>query len=408
MQLVEVTTPALAREFIAFPPRLYRNDPNYIRPLDQDVEHVFDPARNKLFRNGELVRWLLLDAHGQTIGRVAAFVNRETAFAPEAELAADSVGAETKVSKADLYRRIGGMGFFDCIDDQAAANMLFDACREWLSARGLEGMDGPINFGDRDKWWGLLTENFGPPIYGAAYNPPYYDQLFRTYGFETFFRQVTYHRMVAGELRPAILARAQRIAADPRYSFRHMRKREWKRYAQDFRTIYNKAWTKHEGVKAMSAEVAEKLFKSMLDILDERIVWFGYYDNEPVSFYINLPEINEILRHFDGKLGWWQKLQFKYHQLRGTVKTLFGVVFGVVPEHQRKGVEAAMVYASAQLIQKPGALQYTETVMNWIGDFNPKMMTVVELIGGKPWREHQTLRYLFDRTRPFERMPILD
>ncbi|OON67637.1 hypothetical protein [Hymenobacter sp. CRA2] len=398
MQLVEVTTPAQAREFLEFPPRvLYRQDPNYIRPLDQDVEAVFDPTKNKLFQKGECVRWLLLDEQGQTIGRVAAFFNRETAFP-----------TNIPEGKTDYAQHMGAMGFFECIDDQQAANKLFDACRDWLQARGLEGMDGPINFGDRDKWWGLVTDNFGAPIYGANYNPPYYEALFRTYGFETFYKQITYHRMVQGQLHPAVFTRAQRLAADPNYAFRHMRKKDWRQYAEDFRTIYNKAWVKHEGIKPMSSEGAQKIMKSMLDILDERIIWFGYYNNEPISFYINLPEINEILRFFNGKLGWWQKVQFKYHQMRSTVKTMFGVVFGVVPEQQRKGVEAAMVYASSQLIQKPGAIPYTQTVMNWIGDFNPKMMTVAKLVGGEPWREHQTLRYLFDRTREFQRHPVID
>ncbi|UYZ60222.1 hypothetical protein [Hymenobacter latericus] len=409
MQLVEVSTPAHAREFLEFPPRvIYAHDPNYIRPLDQDVNAVFDPAKNKLFRNGECTRWLLLNEAGRTIGRVAAFINREAAFPPEASASdADAPDSAKSFATQDIFRRMGGMGFFECIDDQAAANALLDACRDWLSARGIEGMDGPINFGDRDKWWGLLTQNFGSPIYGATYNPEYYAQLLHNYGFQTFYKQVTYFRPIEGQLHPSIAKRAERIAQDPRYSFRHMHRRDWRKYAADFREVYNKAWVKH-GVKPMSEEVSVKLMKSMLDILDEKLVWFGYFDKQPVSFFISLPEINEILRHFNGKLGWWQKVQFKYHQLRNTVKTMFGVVFGVVPEHQRKGVEAAMVHASSLIIQKPGGVPYTHTVMNWIGDFNPKMMALVELLGATPWREHQTLRYYFDRTREFQRHPILD
>ncbi|AYA36355.1 hypothetical protein D3Y59_04340 [Hymenobacter oligotrophus] len=409
MQLVEVSTPAHAREFLEFPPRvIYAHDPNYIRPLDQDVNAVFDPAKNKLLRNGECQRWLLLNHAGQTIGRVAAFINREAAFPAEPEPSApDSADQAPASSTKGIFRKMGGMGFFECIDDQAAANVLLDACRDWLAARGIEGMDGPINFGDRDKWWGVLTQNFGSPIYGASYNPAYYEPLLRTYGFQTFYKQVTYSRSVAGELHPSIMKRAERIAHDPRYEFRHMRRREWRKYAADFRDVYNKAWVKH-GVKPMSEEASVKIMKSMLGILDEKLVWFGYYDKQPISFFISLPEINEVLRRFNGKLGWWQKIQFKYHQLRKTVKTMFGVVFGVVPEHQRKGVEAAMVYESALVIQKPGGLPYTHTVLNWIGDFNPKMMSVVELLGATPWREHHTLRYYFDRTRPFERHPVID
>ncbi|WP_303311542.1 hypothetical protein [Hymenobacter sp. BT730] len=399
MQLIEVATAAQACEFLEFPPRkIYPNDAAYIRPWNHDVEAVFDPARNKMFQKGEAIRWLLLDAAGTTIGRVAAFYNRETAF---------STGSGTS-QKRDAFLGTGAMGFFECVNDQQAANTLFDACRDWLTARGLTSMDGPINFGDRDQWWGLLTENFGAPIYRATYNPPYYEELFRKYGFQTFYRQLSYYRTVQAKLQPAVLARAERIYHDPRYHFQYMRKKDWKRYAEDFRSIYNKAWVKHEGVKPLSPEVAQKMMRSMLDILDEKIIWFGYYDQEPVAFYINLPEINEIVRHLNGKLGWWEKMKFKYYQLRGTIKTMFGVVFGVVPEHQRKGVEAALVYATSLVVQKPGEIPYTQTIMNWIGDFNPKMMNVAELVGARPWRTHETLRFLFDSTREFQRHPIID
>ena len=49
--------------------------------------------------------------------------------------------------------------------------------------KGMEAMDGPINFGERDRWWGLITEGFTPPLYCMNYNPPYYIALFENYGF---------------------------------------------------------------------------------------------------------------------------------------------------------------------------------------------------------------------------------
>ena len=86
---------------------------------------------------------------------------------------------------------------------------------------------------------------------------------------------------------------------------------------------------------------------------------------------------------------------------------MFGIVFGVVPEHQRKGLEAAMVMAAAKVIQDPSQLKYQELQMNWIGEFNPRMMNVARYIGGTIYKTHHTYRYLFDRTKPFERHPIL-
>ncbi len=88
---------------------------------------------------------------------------------------------------------VGGIGFFDCINDQAAADMLFDVAKHWLLQKGMEAMDGPINFGERDRWWGLVVEGFEPPpLYCMNFNPPYYQHLFENYGFRNYFNQICF------------------------------------------------------------------------------------------------------------------------------------------------------------------------------------------------------------------------
>ena len=211
MRLSEVLTLAQAREFLEFPVRLYAGDPNYVRPLDQDIETVFNREKNKYFRHGELIRWLLVDGAGKTLGRVAAFVNERTAHT--------------------FAQPTGGMGFFDCVDDQAAADMLLNGCRAWLLARGMQAMDGPINFGDRDQWWGLLIDNFGPPLYTQNYNKPYYRRLLETYGFQLYFNQFTYFRKVAAPLTPEYQEKASVLFQDPNYSFEHLRVKNLSKYA---------------------------------------------------------------------------------------------------------------------------------------------------------------------------------
>ena len=76
MHLIEVTTPALARDFIQVNVLINKGNPNYIRPLDKDINEVFDPARNKTFRQGEAIRWILKNDAGELIGRIAAFTNK--------------------------------------------------------------------------------------------------------------------------------------------------------------------------------------------------------------------------------------------------------------------------------------------------------------------------------------------
>ena len=380
---IEVTDNKTSKEFILFPVRLYKNDKSYIRPLDNDINKVFDPKQNKLFRQGECIRWILVDQQNKVVGRVAAFVDNKSA------------------AKND--QPTGGMGFFDCINDKDAAFMLFDVCKAWLGSKGMEAMDGPINFGERDRWWGCLIEGFEQPNYCNNYNAPYYRELFEEYGFQDYFRQITYHTPNSDErMNPFIKEKAKRVAVNPDYVFKHVEKGNSAAYAHDFMVIYNKGWAKFPGVKPLAEGHVKAMFKSMKPIMDEKLLWFGYFQNEPVACFIMIPEINEIVKRLNGNFNIFGKLKFMYYKWRGVCKRSFGFVFGIVPEQQRKGVEGALIMAYANVATKPD-FHYKDLEMNWIGDFNPAMMHLVEEVGGRPAKTHITFRYLFDRNKEFSR-----
>src|SRR3546814_3717429 len=86
--------------------------------------------------------------------------------------------------------------------------------KTWLEGKGMEAMDGPINFGDRDKWWGLLVDGFYEPCYTCNYNPPYYQDFFEQYGFQLYFKQYTYLRKVKEKVNAVYADRALRILTD--------------------------------------------------------------------------------------------------------------------------------------------------------------------------------------------------
>ena len=178
LKSILVNSPETQKEFLEFLARLFRNEKNYIRPLDKDIEEVFNPNKNKFFRNGTCERFLFKNAENQTVGKVAVFVN----------------------PKYEQKLKTGGIGFFDCIDDQETANFIFDFSKNWLMERGKEAMDGPINFGERDKFWGLLIEGFHEPLYGMNFHAPYYQKLFENYGFQIYFNQLCYGRKVYDEV----------------------------------------------------------------------------------------------------------------------------------------------------------------------------------------------------------------
>lgn len=389
MQLVLVEGPALAREFIAVATEIYRNDPHWIRPLDKDINEVFDPSKNKAFQQGEAVRWILKDGNGKSIGRIAAFVQ-----------------AKYK-NKGDEFP-VGCIGFFECIHDQQAANLLFDKAKNWLQDKGVEAMDGPINFGERDKFWGLMLEGFYEPLYGMNYNPPYYQELFENYGFEVFYNQICWILEVmnsGGQLQPKFYEAHKRFAGKKGYKAIHVNKKNLDQFARDFCTIYNKAWAGHEGNKEMSEAAAIKLFRSMKPVMDEKLGWFTYYNDEPIAMWMNIPDLNQIFKHLNGQFNWWAKLKFLYYKSTGACNRMVGIIYGIIPKFQGTGVDYYMIVEAEKTIKPLN--RYNEIELLWQGDFNPKILNISKNLGARQSRRLATLRYQFDRSRPFKRHPIL-
>tara|TARA_Y100001954_G_scaffold30879_1_gene28548 strand:+ start:89 stop:1246 length:1158 start_codon:yes stop_codon:yes gene_type:complete len=382
MNIIEVNSKKDKKDFIQIACSIYKNEKNWIRPLDKDINSVFDPKTNKAFRKGDVKRWILKN-NNETIGRIAAFYS-------------------SKNDKEKL--RVGGCGFFECIDDEEAAKMLFDTAKNWLEKNGYNSMDGPINFGERDKWWGCLVEGFDiDPNYLQNYGKAYYQKLFENYGFQLLFRQLTFLKKVRTPLSEKLSLKAERALRDPNYNFKTLEKRNIQKYIRDFTKIYNDAWSKYPGVSKLELSQAKLLFAQLKPILDEKILWFAYHNNDPVGFFISIPEMNQIFKYVNGKLDLFGKLKTFYHlKIKKSCKKMVGLVFGIVPKHQGKGVDGALIMASRETIQEK--LAYEDLELNWIPDFNKSMIRVAEQVQVKLGKIHHTYRYNFDRSIPVERI----
>ena len=385
MQLIQVEDKAGARDFVRANVEIMGNVSGYIRPLDKDIDQVFDPKKNKAFRQGEAVRWILKDEQGHLLGRIAAFVNKRYK------------------SKGDEFK-VGGIGFFDCIRNQEAADRLFDVAGHWLLQRGMEAMDGPINFGERDTWWGLVTEGFHEPLYRMNFNAPYYQELFENYGFRVFFEQVCFGMDPKKPFSKKLMDRYAIVAADPAYRAAHIHIRDLDKYAGYFTEVYNKAWAGHGGMKQMKPDQVKQLFRQMKPFMEERLIWFVYHNEKPIAMFVNIPDLNQWFKYLNGKFGILQKLKFLWLVKTKKNKKFTGLVFGIIPEYQGKGIDAFMIAEAGKMVL---TLPYTEYEMQWVGDFNPKMINMIRTMADTyPSRKLITYRYNFDRTREFKRHPV--
>lgn len=372
MTIVPVTTSRDRKSFLDVVEMIYRDDKNWIRPLDQDIEKVFDPAKNTFFSHGKCNRWILVDDKGSTIGRVAAFVNDKKAYAYDVPT--------------------GGMGFFECINDKESAFLLFDTAKAWLQEQGMKAMEGPINFGENDTFWGLLIDGFTPPSYGMNYHLPYYHQFFKDYGFETSYEQLTNHIDLTIPFPARFTKIANWVAAKPGYTFEHFKKDNPEKYINDLMEIYNDGWKDFENFVPIKKETLTESFKQMEVIMDENLIWFAYANGEPASFVVIIPDANQMIKGLNGKLGLIQKLKFAYKRWIG-VKRMRAIVMGTKQAFQKHGLESAMFIKLGEYVLPKN--QYTELELSWVGDFNEKMIAIHEATGAKFGKRHVTMKKTF-------------
>ena len=372
MIITEVSSKATKKAFLEAARVIYKNDKIWVCPLDNDVEAVFDPAKNNFHNYGKCTRWILTDDKGNLIGRIAAFINNKKAY--------------------QYQQPTGGIGFFECINNKTAAFLLFDTAKKWLAENDMKAMDGPINFGENDTFWGLLIEGFTPPSYGMNYNPPYYQALFEQYGFKTLYAQITNHLDIIKPFPERFYKIAKWVTKKPGYEFKHLEVKRIDKFAADFMEIYNDAWEGFENFVPINYATLLETFNKMKPLMDEKLIWFAYVNGEPASFNIVLPDANPMIKPLNGKLNLIGKLKFLYRRWRG-VSRMRAIVMGTKKKYQNHGLESALFITLGEYVLPKN--QYNELELSWVGDFNEKMLALHAAMGAIFGKKHLTMRYIF-------------
>jgi GNAT superfamily N-acetyltransferase len=387
MNLIKVTDNKSEKMFLDTARVIYKNDKTWVCPLDNDIKGVFDPQKNTYFKQGVVERWVLTGEKNKLIGRIAAFIY---------------------YGLANSYEQpTGGVGFFECIDDKEAAFLLFDTAKEWLKEKGMEAMDGPINFGETDKYWGLLVNGFTHPSFDVPYNHPFYQNLFESYGFQAYYKMEGFHLDITKPLPERLRKIAEWVLNKPGYEFHHFTWKEEEKYTNDFAVVFNEAWAsfkKH--FELLEPAYIREVLRKAKPIVDEEFIWLAYFEGKPIAIYLMFPDLNMILKHLNGRLGIIEMLKFVWLKKRKSMTRAKGLLMGVIPKFQNHGIESAFIYNLLGVFKNKS--HYTEIEFSWVADFNPKMRKIFIAVNCVPVKNYITYRYLFDRAKEFKRYPIPD
>ena len=193
----------------------------------------------------------------------------------------------------------------------------------------------------------------------------------------------------------------------PGYTFEHFTFKDREKYIADFIKIYEQAWKKHDNYKPIDPQDLREMIKQSKMILEEDFIWYVYHDGEPIAFFMMVPDMNQLFKYFwDGKMNLSRVLRMLYLKKRKVINRCRVLVMGVVPKFQKSGIESGIFYHLRQVLLRKD--WYDEMELSWVGDFNPKMISIFEAVGGTKAKTHVTLRYLFDHEKEFKRLPVIE
>ena len=346
--------------FVELPWRLHAGSA-WVPPLRRDVHRILDPAQNPFFRHSAAALFLA-ERNGETVGRIAAIENRR---------------------HLETYRDATGFfGFFESVDDAGVAAALFDRAAAWMRERGLRRLRGPTSFTINDEC-GLLLDAFDlPPVAGMAYNPAYYRGLVEGCGFAKA-QDLLAFRLRPAEV-PARLAATRPGLVRQGIVLRPIRLRRLDEEVQRIQQVHAQAWAGNWGAVPLTAEELGWMARDLRQIADPDLVLIAEHQGRPVGISVAIPDVNQILRHLDGRLfptGFLRWLRWSRR-----VDGLRVLALGVLAGYRRRGVEAAMVAETIAIALRKG---YRWAEMSWILESNAPMRRVLERLGAEIYKTYR-------------------
>jgi GNAT superfamily N-acetyltransferase len=348
-------------DFIRFPFKLYGGDSNWAPPLLSEQRKFLDPKHNPFFDHADVALWLAR-RDGQVVGTISSHI--------------DHLHNELHNEK------IGMFGLFETVNDYAVAEALLSTARDWVCERGMVALRGPLSFSQNHEC-GLLIDGFdGPPMVMMTYNPRYYIGFYERFGLAKAMDLYAYVADLAqfgrdpSKLPPKLIRVTEKVKKRAGITMRSVNMKVYDEEIQRAKLVYNRAWEKNWGFVPMTDAEFDKLAADLKQVLDPDLAVIAELDGEPIGVSVAIPDINQVLRHLDGRLfpiGWIKGL---WHARKITGARL--MILGVVEEHRGRGIEALLMFETLKAAIVNG---YQSIEMSWILENNDMMNRIVINVG---------------------------
>lgn len=379
---------AVFRRFHAVLDAIYAGNDQYVYPLQSDIESIFSD-KNGAYVTGKCLAWVIESDAGKPLGRIAAFIDVKR--------------------NEELDLPVGGIGFFETIQDETVADLLLTTAEDWLRDQGMHAVDGPINFGERDKFWGLLIRGWYRPIYQETYNPPYYQAYLEDRGYRAHEQCLTMRGVVAEFPADRLTKLADRVRERYGLYTKQITSKNLKQSSIDFAKAYNAAFNHNPYFKPLTGDDIYPAFQAMKPILDPHLTCLAYNsDDEPIGMAGLIPDINCFLHGVNGKMNWKGLPKFLYRLKFQKERNCKGIAFGIAKDYQRQGVYPLMVDAMFQSGNQHNARIYNNVDLATIRGHNDLMVSTCRQMNTDIHRVHMAYRKALTPDASWESFSMLD
>jgi GNAT superfamily N-acetyltransferase len=360
------------RRFIDLPYRLHARDPLWVPPLRRDLATLLSRTKNPFFEHAE-AEYFIAERNGEVVGRIAAISNR--------------LHNETHGD------RVGFFGFFECVNEQAVANALFQAAATWCRERGHDTLRGPASFSVNDEC-GLLVDGFEtPPALMMPHNPRYYVTLLEQAGF-TKAKDLWVYQGGSEERYipvPERLARGTELIRQRQgITLRALNLKDFEGEVERIKELYNAAWEKNWGFVPMTEHEIDHLAEQFKPVVIPELVPMAEKDGQLIGFGIALPDLNVIFRtNRSGRL-FPMILKLLWALKTRRIRRARILLLGILPQYRAKGIDAMLYH---WIWTRSGERGITWGEAGWILEDNPAMNAGLEKM---TFRVYKTYR-LYDR-----------
>ncbi len=352
-----VTTDDERKKFIEFPYQHYADNDVWVPPLRMDQKKLINTEKNPFFDNAEMALFIA-EHNGEIAGRISAVVDHRYN---------EHHGTKT-----------GHFGFFECIDNQQTANLLFRVASDWLREKGMKDVLGPASPGMMDTI-GLLVDNFDKqPYLLMPYNKPYYEKLINNAGFEEEMDLLAFY-VNREDIDLTRFERALDIVykRNPGLKIREVNMKKLNEEVEIVRNIYNQAWKDNWGFLPLTYDELQHTAKDFKMILDTDFAHIAEIDGKPVAFSIALLDYNQLFKEMNGNLFPFGIFKFLFGKKK--IDRLRTALLGVIPEYRGKGIDALL---TQKAIEKGLPRGLTQSEISWVLGNNTEMIRLAERIGG--------------------------